>query len=168
MEELTDAANVVRRAALRGARSVSNRRQVVEDAVLRTVERWEEAVLKGKQLPGLSAWCFRVAANAARRSLSGRVRRFGEGEDVVTPTSVARDGEEASGNLGFDAGFRRTLLANLKRLENLLRGRQYEVLRKMAESGMTQARAAKDLGMDRANLRRAFRSGLARLRGGRK
>lgn len=163
MDEQENSVAPVRRAATRGARSVTRREQIVEDAVSRTVERWEEALLKGKDLGDVPGWAFRVAANAAKKLAPGSAKRWGDW-DAAADKVGGVDGDVDSGNRIFSADFRKTLLANLGRRRKLLRGRQYEVLRKMAEVGMTQSRAARELGMDRANLRRAFRSGLARLR----
>lgn len=163
MEELDRSVEVVRRSALRGACSVTGCKQAIEDAALRTLELWEEALLKGKKIASLEGWAFRVGANAAKRRAGVRPSWPRDLNALVWP------GNEYCDNAGQQHDDRRRLLrAQITRKKNVFRGRQLEVLLKMAEPNMTQNLAAKELGMDRANLRRAFKSGLQRVRQPRK
>ncbi len=162
MKELRPVVEVVRDSALRGARSVTSRKQFVEDAVLQTLVQWEEAVLKGKKIGDLERWAFRVAANAAKRSHGAK--HVGVVGLLELGAGSGGGSDEGSDSRSDVAGLRAVLPTQLCRKKNLLRGRQLEILLKLAQPGMTQNRAARELGMDPSNLRRTFRSGLARLK----
>lgn len=174
MEELTNEEGMVRSAALRGARSVTRSRQMQEDAVAYSMERWEEAVMRGKHVSRWEAWARRTGANAAKR-LASRHRlpsAKSEGLDAGLVTAAlddvdgqfqadARgDGVKEATNVAM---CRRLLRAHLAQKKNLLRGRQLEVVLKMSVQGMSFHRAAKELAMPRCNVRRSFRSAIRRL-----
>lgn len=162
-------ADSVRRAAARGARTATRSRQRCEDAVEITMQRWADATVRGKGVRDWQQWAFRVAANAA---LKLRGSHSVAPVDDQSPAAVqaalealdAAHSEDQAGVQSQLAGMRRMLRARLALHRNLLRGRQFEVLAHMAKQGMTFHRAAKELGMARFNVRRAFRSGLRRLR----
>ena len=142
-----------------GARSVVRASAIVQDAVLEVLSRWENAMLARKRIQNVHGWAFRVAANAARRLLADRRWTQLRGHEVAPEP----DGNEEP-TLG--ASRRKTLRMQLGRARGKLRGRQLEVIRKMLEDGMSYRRAARELGMTPGNVRRSFRSGLARLERG--
>lgn len=158
MEELARIADLVRRAALQGARSFTSRRQVVQDATTLTIERWEQATIRGKQVANWEAWAFRVAANAAKRAI------------IVLTTAQTNTSSGSEFISDAPPGHRRRNNLNRRRLREViilnrhqLTGRQFEVALKLCEPGMSLHRAAKELLMDRRSLRRSFRSAIARL-----
>jgi DNA-directed RNA polymerase specialized sigma24 family protein len=163
MEEMAQDYLEVRRAASCGARTVTSDQQVVEDSAVRALEQWEDALLRRKSIGNMVAWAFRVGANAAKCLLRRKsAERVVEAEaDLASARSNAGSDAETEAHL---AACKKTMLANLARRKNLLRGRQLEVLAAMAEPGVTQRHAAKSLLMDHSNFRRALKSALARLR----
>ena len=58
---------VVAVAAKSGARRVTGRGQVIEDAVESTIAQWENAILSGRAIENLPAWAHRVGMHEARR-----------------------------------------------------------------------------------------------------
>lgn len=168
--------SVIRGAAFRGARSVTSRKQVVVDAVCFAVERWEDAVMAGKSVSNWQAWAFTVAANAARKLSSKQtapvtpVARTGPGGLIRSLVGV----HEATHAAGASTTRTRCspspelLRAYLAKWRHLFRGRQIEVLLKLAEANMSLHRAAKELGMRRYSVQRAFKSALRRLQRTRK
>lgn len=169
---LEDSGLEVRKAAVRGARSATSSRQLQDDAVTYTVERWEEAVLRSKCVCRPSAWAYRTAANAVRR-MAKDLRRFANEVElpswnlVVEPSTDVVDADPGFTPNTGDACWRRALRARLSANKMCLRGRQREIVLKMAEVGMSFHRAAKELAMPRFNVRRTFRSALRRLLAGR-
>lgn len=144
-------------AAEQGARNVTRSKQVVADAVEAVLVRWEVALRTGKHLRNLKAWASRVAANQAKRIW----RRLAPNESLRpdpdregTPSRVVPEGTEDHA----------MLLRSIECSRETLRGRQFDVILKLSEPGMTLHRAAKELGMDRKSVRRSFHSALARLR----
>ena len=147
---------VVERSARRGAAAVTRNRQLVDDAAAFALERWEDAVLYGKQVSNLGAWAFRIGMNAAKRLASRRTRQATN----IDAAMICAQPEVAS---ALDEEQRAHLRTGLSAVGSLLRGRQRQVLSKLLEDGMTFHRAAKDLGMERHALRRSFHSGTVRL-----
>lgn len=138
---------------------VTTLKQIVEDAVDVATERWEAAVLAGKVIDDLPGWSFRVGANAARR-LAGRnvaVKRDGALDAAALLTdrhsSVSPAVKKTRGRV------LRAVVTNRKKLI----GRQFDVVTKLSEPGMSLHRAAVELGIDRTNLRRSFKAALKRL-----
>jgi DNA-directed RNA polymerase specialized sigma24 family protein len=130
-------------------------------------EQWESASMAGKEVKNWEAWIYRVAANAAKR-LAARCNVSGAHPLATIEAAMDAGGDGTTDPAATQAEshfgeWRQSLQRRLGELDPLLRGRQLEVLRKMAEPGMTFHRAAKELGMPRTNVRRAFRSGLRRL-----
>ena len=140
-------------AARRGARRVTRQRQVVVDA-----EHEATAVLARRLLGGAGdiadpeGFCYRVAANAARR-LAARRSRMRELTRVPERELCARP---AGGSSHASRGVGE-LRAQLARLQEVLTPKQRRLAAVLAEPGMSLHRAARELGMDRANLRRMFR-----------
>lgn len=175
MKEPETDVSLIRRAARRGASSVTRSRQREADAVAYAVERWEDAVMRGKHVSHWGAWAFRVAANAARRPPARRREHTPSSSkkadsanfaDAALAAFDAQDPiDEPQDSVHEVACCRRLVRAHLAQRKNLLRGRQLEVLRKMAEPGMSFHLAAKELGMDRKSVRRSFHSGMARVAG---
>lgn len=158
MEERTvDAAHLdaMRAAATRGARSITSRTQVVADAVEVAMERWAAAAMSRKSILDWQAWVGRVAANAAKR-LATAARRV-----PLSPSRQAAAKIPLASTL--PALERRRLRRAILRRQEVLAGRQLEVVLKLCEHEMTLHRAARELAMDRANLRRTFRAALRRL-----
>jgi DNA-directed RNA polymerase specialized sigma24 family protein len=153
----------VARPATRGARAATGSNQDVADAVAATIERWEDATIRRKLLRNPEGWAFRVAANFIRSGCRKQVQPTGGGSTFDRVDANERgvdDRPESSRSLDDQ---RQLVAAFLARHQRLLRGRQWEVILKMTDPSMSLARAAKELGMDRANLRRTFRSALARI-----
>ncbi len=159
---------VIERAARRGARSVTSRRQIIDDAVTATFEKWEDALLRQRVVPNWVAWAFKVAANAARRlGRNGAAREVAAADaalaEAALPPSTVEDDADAAEARSAHATARRLLRAHLAQKKNLLRGRQLEVLTMLAKEGVSFHQAAKQLGMKRFNVTRAFRSALRRV-----
>jgi DNA-directed RNA polymerase specialized sigma24 family protein len=137
--------------AREGARAASARRQVVEDAVLKVVELWENrATGGGFPIHDLAGWAYRVGRNAARR--------LGRAAGRTPPTSAPRACEPEVRDAHADEhadGVRATLAAALA--AGHMTERQRAVVSKVLEPGMTLHRAAKELEMDRSHLRRTLR-----------
>ena len=163
MEEQENNETLVRRAAQQGARSVTTRRQLVEDVVVFTIERWENAQLRGRTVANWRAWAFRVAANAAKRLASERRPESLQATIALVHEASAAHAERAHQTGTGGRSIRRLLRAHLAQKKKLLRGRQLEVLLKMAEPNMSFHRAAKELAMNRSNLSRTFKSAMRRL-----
>lgn len=144
---------IVESNARRGAMAVTHSAQVVRDAVETTVVRWYSVAMHGRHPGSLMAWAYRVGANAAKKAGASRAssRKW-----TRLPEELAWNEDGA----GLPAGLIEAI-EHIRRLARSFRGRQYSVLRKMAEPGMTLHRAARDLRMDRHSLRRSFHSGLA-------
>lgn len=166
MREPAHDCEAVRRAAQQGARSVSRGRQCLADAVAATVDRWEDAVLRGRTIVDLERWAFRVAANSAR-AIAARARSRRERNGAMDPGAIdeplSRLLIQETGEAPVGNAKRRVLHALLARRGKCLRGRQLEVVLLLARPGMTFHRAAKELAMARFNVKRAFRSALRRL-----
>lgn len=156
--DLETAIRTVRCAAQAGARTITTLRQVVEDASDSAVERWERQVMAGKQPRDIERWAFRVGMNAARSGLgcltAAEVGQLHKNTESLDFASAA----------GIPGAARRLLRAQVARQRKKLRGRQMEVALKLCEPGMSLHRAARELGMDRSNVRRSLRSALERLR----
>jgi DNA-directed RNA polymerase subunit N (RpoN/RPB10) len=162
MEEPSVDPQRIRRSAEAGARTVTWRRQVVADAGDAAVQQWENAVLAGRCLANAEAWAYRVGANAARTLLAGpAIRRPGGRRQFDVEVTGALMDPRCRGTLPLVA--RAELRTLLRRRRGSLVGRQWEVVQKLTEPGMSLHRAAKELGMDRTSLRRCFRSALRRL-----
>lgn len=152
--ECEDRLRIVEANARRGAMAVAHSAQTVRDAVERTVVRWYSMSIQGRQPGNLMAWAYRVGANAAKKE-AGRI--------VRSSTQRWRRLPEYLDSMHAGAGLPSGLIEaieHIHRLARCFRGRQYSVLRKMAEPGMTLRRAARELRMDRHSLRRSFHSGL--------
>lgn len=150
---------VILRAATAGARSVSSRMRAVTDAVEVAVARWEDAIVRGRPFANVEAWAFVVARNAAKRWKRPEADLpVGRADDASNHAMEEgdRDRSEITGQPLADV---------VRHLTDRIsfRGRQHQVLCKLCEPGMTLRRAAEALGMDRTNLRRAFRSALKRI-----
>jgi len=154
----------VERFAAAGARSVTSRPAVVQDAVELAVCRWEVAIISAKAIARMDAWAYRVGANAARKLLEKAPRLSVASRDAMVHVPE----EEAVVQSQLEWRTPRQLVGRLLQYKTALRGRQFDVLNKMCQEGMTFRRAAKELEMARSNLRRSFRSGLARLVAARK
>jgi len=152
----------IRRSAGRGARSATRNRRLQHEAIETTMDRWADAVLRATAVRDGQRWAFRVAANAARsfarRAGSARVPH--PMSDLVYLRSIVT---EVGDDEAVPAARQRVLRALLARQKKKLRGRQLEIVQKLAEPGMTFHRAAKELAMARYNLKRSFRSALRRL-----
>lgn len=144
---------LIRRAARSGAASVTGSRQLVADALQWTLDRWQDALIAGKEIPDPGAWAYKVAQNAAKRI-------GGKGRPVCLPADVAAADLDAVTLSDCD---RDSLRATLVSKMEFLRGAQARVLIKMCESSMSFHRAAKELGMKRWSVQRSFRSALRRL-----
>ena len=153
----------VERAATRGARSVTHRGQDVKDSVAIAIRQWEAAVIIGKPVADLESWAFRVGANAAKKACESCIQTVDTSLLESRPVAVVDD-DEVLESLPGRAAIRRLLRAALARRRKNLKGRQIEVVLKLAQPAMSLKRAAKELGMDPSNLRRAFRRALRRLR----
>lgn len=159
----------VRAAAKRGASGVTSSGQVIADAVDEAVRRWENAEMEKRTIGNWEGWSFRIGANAARKLQRKWLATQSDAKTLKGPSSARQIAWELSADEGLSdfrsrtASQRRILRAHLARKKNLLRGRQYEVVLKMLEPGMSYHRAAKDLGMERSNVRRSFRSALERI-----
>jgi DNA-directed RNA polymerase specialized sigma24 family protein len=151
----------VRMAARRGASAVTADHGLVADAVDFAIHQWEELVVRERTVRDLAAWAFRVGANAAKRLGPSRRRTSGRPlEELPEAVEFEADAESTARSQAC----RRVLRAWLSRHGKILtRGRQLEVARKMALPGMTYHRAAKELRMDRSNLRRTFRRAIEHL-----
>jgi DNA-directed RNA polymerase specialized sigma24 family protein len=148
----------LRRAAERGARSVTHELQVVRDAAERTLQRWLSKAARQRSIADPEAWAFQVGKNAARelgrRSQTSVRLESCEFLDMLQVQDVRSSvSQEQRDEL------RRRINANKK----ILKGRQFEVALKLTEPGMSLHRAAKDLGMQRWNLRRSLQGALRRL-----
>lgn len=156
----------VRRAAARGARSVSRRRQVIDDAVQLTLEKWQLSLLRGRRPRHAESWAFRVGANAAMRIGAKKLIESVDPREFLHPlvTMVRGGAVESLHHVGREVA-RSLLCAQLVVRQKWLRGRQFAVVQKLCEPGMSLHKAAKELGMDRSNLRRSFVRALRRLRG---
>jgi DNA-directed RNA polymerase specialized sigma24 family protein len=143
-----------------GARTVTTQRQVAEDAGVKAVQQWEQALLANKRITQLAAWAFRVGQNAARQIASRR--RSTLEVDLLSVHAAAREDDQPPPALA-DQG-RVNVAGLLEEHAHLLRGRQAEVVRKLSERGMSFHQAARELGMHRCNVKRTFRSALKRLR----
>jgi RNA polymerase sigma factor (sigma-70 family) len=154
----------IERAAAKGARSVCRSRQVVTDAAARTIERWEEAVVKNKRIERLMAWAFRVGANAARRIAGRRPCKIAAAQ-TLDPTS-AQSMPDDIGQQDVREVLRSQVLTHLESHRSRLRGRQHEVLVALHRAEGSIHQAAKALGMQRYNVKRALKSALRRLRSG--
>ena len=156
----------VRRAALRGARTVTKMRQAIADSADHAVAQWSKAVTGGRGMPGkLEAWAFRVGANAAKVN-AARMPPGGMAPDgqVSWAISLPEDEEVSLARIAEIGRARQILRAQLKLHRRKLVGRQFEVACRLCRSGMTLHRAAKELGMDRTSLRRSFHAALRRLK----
>lgn len=157
MEERTiDAAHfrAIRAAATRGARSITSRSQVVADAVDVAMERWAAAAIASRPIVDWEAWVGRVAANAAKRLAAAKKR---------VPVPLDHAAAQILVAATVPALERRRLRRAILRRQEVLTGKQLEVVLKLCEPGMTLHRAARELAMDRSNLRRTFRAALWRL-----
>jgi len=164
--EMRDHLPLILAAAARGARRVTRGQQVVADAAVNTVQRWESVVLRGRAIADLESWASRVGANEAKRLLA-RSRPYtnrsvdGHAPDASVDIEAVAPGEDCVPD-GGGAGLPRPAEGReLARWKKILRGRQFEVIARMLRPGMTLSRAAKELGMDRTNVRRSWRSALA-------
>jgi DNA-directed RNA polymerase specialized sigma24 family protein len=148
-------------AARRGALAITKQPAIVEDAAGETLDRWHDAMLRNRSVSDWPAWAYAVARNAAKRLLSRQHRAAVPLHDgLVEATASSQD--PADGD-HIPPEVRRALANYLASKSNLLRGRQLEVVLKLAEPDMTYRRAAKELCMPRFNLKRSFRSALRRL-----
>ncbi len=158
----------IARAARRGAMAVTLRPQIIADAVAATLDRWHDALLRQHVVHDWSAWAARVASNASKKlarknSPRGGAARDATSADIAPQAARSEDDAEADESTRSRATLRRLLRAHLAQRRNLLRGRQLEVVSKLAKPGMSFHQAAKELGMPRFNVKRAFRSALRRL-----
>lgn len=177
MTEVDGGSETVRRGAARGARSITTRRQVVADVVEATVAKWEDVVRADRRFSNVSAWAFRVGQNEAKRALRRRrettwgteLLRSGElllREDRPSDADAMADREAAT---EARTRAKKLLRAKIVRQRKILIGRQLEVMLKLCDDReLSLHAAAKELGMDRQNLKRSFLSGLARLARARK
>jgi DNA-directed RNA polymerase specialized sigma24 family protein len=142
--------------------TVSQRRQLVDDAATAAVEKWEDAILSGKAVRDWDAWVGSVARNAAKRLGKARNRVMTNSSSLLSAVDSTRCGRRTKtrGN----AREARRVLDSLAKSGSLLRGRQPDVVNKLAEPGMSLRRAARELDMPTFNVRRAFESALRRLR----
>jgi DNA-directed RNA polymerase specialized sigma24 family protein len=158
--------DAIRRAAQRGARSATRKRQCQQDGVAAALDRWEDALLRGRAILDPERWAYRVAANEAR-SLAARAPSRRE----LDPAGALGEIDKQLNRLLHEDADRaeirttrsRVIRALLARRRKTLRGRQLEVVMILARPGMTFHRAAKELAMPRFNVKRSFRSALRRL-----
>ncbi len=122
----------------------------MEDAVDATRSIWIRRILEDDEPADASAWAFRVAVN--------HVKRVGSGALAYAEAGLAVD--EQSGSV---PGSREKLRSRFRHMRKKLTPVQARVVEKLAEPGMSKHRAAKELGMDRSNLRRAFQRALTTL-----
>jgi DNA-directed RNA polymerase specialized sigma24 family protein len=167
-QEWTQVLQVVAAAAGQGARSVTRGRQIVADATVNTVQRWESIVLRGRAIADLESWARHVGANEAKRLLArsracSRWTVDGHAPDASVDIEVVAPGEDCASDGGCIRLPQRVERRELARWKKILRGRQFEVVARMLQPGMTLGRAAQELRMDRANVRRSLRSALARM-----
>jgi DNA-directed RNA polymerase specialized sigma24 family protein len=167
-QEWTQVLQVVAAAAGQGARSVTRGRQIVADATVNTVQRWESIVLRGRAIADLESWARHVGANEAKRLLArsrtcSRWTVDGHAPEATVDTEVVAPGEDCASDGGCIRLPQRVERRELARWKKILRGRQFEVVARMLQPGMTLGRAAQELRMDRANVRRSLRSALARM-----
>ncbi len=167
MEEDERMEEVIRRAAARGARTCTRSRQTIDDAARFAIERWEDAVIRKKHIADWEAWAYRIGTNAARKLGQVQADTGSSTAESALGQAAARPAqghEDAAETRSMRVTAKRILRAHLTRNQNLLRGRQLEVVLKLAQPNMSLHRAAKEIGMARPNLRRAFRSALRRLK----
>jgi hypothetical protein len=167
-QEWTQVLQVVAAAAGQGARSVTRGRQIVADATVNTVQRWESVVLRGRAIADLESWARHVGANEAKRLLArsrtcSRRTVDGHAPDASVDIEVVAPGEDCAPDSGSVRLPRPTDGRELARWKKILRGRQCEVVPRTLRPGMSLGRAAQELRMDRANVRRSLRSALARM-----
>lgn len=160
MEDLAQSLHHVLAAAKRGGHSVTDRRQAIDDAVEEAIRRWEEASLAGRPITDPAAWAYRVAANAAKRLAARQSRRIGHGTEP--PPTSGGDAEDALAWNCAD-GASATLRSWIELRRDSLTRKQLQVALTLARPGMSLRTAAKELAMDRTNLRRVFRRALQRL-----
>lgn len=153
----------VEKSAHAGAKSATDRIQVVRDAVEHTVNVWTLAVLGHHEIENPKSWAFRVGQNAARKlaALNAKTEFWEHAtEGMKHEPSVARvEPNVAPGDVTADQ-----LKAMIASMVSQLTLNQCAVGSKMCEPGMTLHRAAKELGKDRSDVRRTWKSLLARLR----
>ncbi len=159
MTNSEDVEREIRRAAKRGATAVTARRQVTADAVEMTIARWQDALLQRKEVADWEAWAYRVGANAAKKLATHR----GAAVESAVPLEHLAATDRPSATSPLSGTQRLRLRAQILDRKHHLVGRQLQVLLKLCEPGMSLHRAAKELGMPRFNVRRAFRSGLRRI-----
>jgi transcriptional regulator len=142
-------------AARKGARSATRSASLIEIAVERTVDKFEDAQVRRKSIKQVEAWCFRVGRNEAR--IAGR---------KATRTRSGYDGLEGVADLADGISLPP---ANRQLLMKWLRGRRRRITKEQLQvlsllvQGVSFHQVAERLGKDRANLRRAVRRALRRL-----
>lgn len=157
--------HAVANAARRAARRVTRRDQLVDDVVEEVVQQWRMRVAAGAPIVADAPWAYRVASNLVKRwATRGPARCLRDG--VAMDDLTAEDSLEESAMLGMTPGQRRLLRASIARRKNRLTQKQLAVVRTLCEPGMSLHQAARQLRMDRSNLRRVFRRALLRLRRG--
>lgn len=123
-------------------------------------------MIRKKQVADWEAWAYRIGAHAARKldsALADTANSSDQSPLRQDAVNATESHEEASELRSMRVAAKRVLRAHLARKHNLLRGRQLEVVLKLAQPNMSLHRAAKEIGMARPNLRRAFRSALRRI-----
>jgi DNA-directed RNA polymerase specialized sigma24 family protein len=155
-DELSQRLERVRRSALRGARSATRSAQLIDFAVERTVEKFEDAMVRDRVIERDEAWAFRVARNTAVAAVRGGGHRRVGLEEQNRPASAV---DQAV----LPPATRRQLKRWLRRHRERLSAYQLDVVRLMAD-GHSYRSAAKVLDKDRTNLKRAFRRALQQLK----
>ena len=134
--------STIERAAMRGAQSVTNDPQMVRDAAIVALERWEDALVSGKSIRDAHAYVARVAANAAKRLAVTRKRTVHLGLDSPAIDAAAASTAKPTSDHAEEAGQGPQLDVALPGLHQLLRGRQAEVMQKLLLPDMSIRRAA--------------------------
>ena len=144
----------VARGACMGAEDVAADPTVLREAVERTIERFEDAWIRGKAIHDPEAWAFRVGRTEARGL--GRRRKTVSLERLGSPESPPEGSRAGTPPL---SGIRYALRNARDRLTEKQKLAVGAVLRYGSVKG-----AARALGKDASGLRRLFSRALARLR----
>lgn len=158
MDPLAVSLSALLRAAQRGARSITRNRQIIEDAVVVALQRWEQKLVRGLSVGDLGAWAYCVGANAAR----DLTRKAATARVICSDRAVDEPIREPAPDAAL-AMQRGQLRVQARRRQHVLVGRQFEVVMMLCRPGVSLHMAARALKMDRANLRRSFRAALRRL-----
>jgi DNA-directed RNA polymerase specialized sigma24 family protein len=152
----SDEMQSVQAAARNGARTVTSSIQIWADAAEIAVHRWGRKLLDGRTIEHPSRWAFIVGRNAAVSLIRRRTHRPLQSGHVLEPTTARTSREGACPST---ISLEQAIDAAAAKLTPRMR----QVVHALCARGLSTHEAARELGMDRTNLRRCFHRALARL-----